>query len=297
MLDGIFLTLILRSWALGLLLLPQASIVAEATHPLSRLSSIQPTMAQAPPKQSSPVPPAPKWIWGILALTSGLGIGISAYCFGRASVSMPSKSSTANASPLIPTPQKRQPFPPKTGPSTTPSSIHPTRLTKAQHHSNESIQLTTIRTVESLVETLHNRDPQKRRQAIWELGQQGTSEAIAPLVSLMATVDSQQRSLILGSISEIGIRTIQPLNRALVISLQDNNPDVRKNAIRDITRIYGLMTQISQILCHAAADDNEEVRTTAHWALGQFNRMYQTSALSSFEPSPQSPSQLPNSLP
>ncbi|MGK7890731.1 MAG: HEAT repeat domain-containing protein [Leptolyngbyaceae cyanobacterium] len=149
--------------------------------------------------------------------------------------------------------------------------------------------------MDALLEHLRSRDAQIRRQAIWELGQQGTSEAIQPLVNAMVDVDSQQRGLILAAIAEIGTRTLSPMNRALMISLQDANADVRKNAIRDLTRVYTLMAQMSHILTHAAMDNDEEVQATALWALEQFNHIGQTPSLMALESvvdrSPHLPSQ------
>lgn len=127
--------------------------------------------------------------------------------------------------------------------------------------------------VETLIQDLHSRDPVKRRQAIWELGQRGDSRAIQPLVDLTLDSDSAQRSLILAALSEIGVRTLKPMNRALAVSLQDENPEVRKNAIRDLTRVYDLMTQIAQLLNHASQDSDREVSETAHWAIGKLDRI------------------------
>ena len=76
----------------------------------------------------------------------------------------------------------------------------------------------------------------------------------------MADADSQQRSLILAALAEIGTRTLKPMNRALAVSMQDESPDVRKNAIRDLTRVYETMTQISQMLSMAAQDEDPEVQ-------------------------------------
>ncbi|MGH2414312.1 MAG: HEAT repeat domain-containing protein, partial [Microcystaceae cyanobacterium] len=83
--------------------------------------------------------------------------------------------------------------------------------------------------------------------------------------------DSQERSLILEALSQISTRTLKPMNQALAISLQDKNPQVRKNAIRDLTRIYDLMSQVSQLLCHAIDDSDTDVQETAKWALNQLN--------------------------
>lgn len=130
--------------------------------------------------------------------------------------------------------------------------------------------------VDGLIKDLHNPDPTKRRKVIWELGQRGNSLAVNPLVDAMVTADSKEKSLVLAALSEIGIRSLKPMNRALAIALQDENPEVRKNAIRDLSRIYELVVQISQMLGHATEDEDPEVRQTATWALEQLNRIRKT---------------------
>jgi peptidoglycan hydrolase-like protein with peptidoglycan-binding domain len=134
-------------------------------------------------------------------------------------------------------------------------------------------RLAKVNIVEELMKDLRSNDPTKRRKAIWDLGQQGDSRAIQPLMEVMIDADSQQRSLILAALAEIGTRTLKPMNRALAISLQDESPDVRQNAIRDLTRIYDMMAQISQMLCLATEDSNAEVQATARYALSQMNRI------------------------
>jgi hypothetical protein len=161
---------------------------------------------------------------------------------------------------------------------------------------SETTRLPKVNIAEELVLDLHNPDPGKRRKAIWDLGQHGNSEAIQPLVDLMMDSDSSQRSLILAAISEIGIRTLKPMNRALLISLQDRSSDVRKNAIRDITRIYDQISQVSQLLAHAASDPDSEVQETARWALGQLNRIrgLPDGTIASLPDIPKPPEQLPD---
>lgn len=128
--------------------------------------------------------------------------------------------------------------------------------------------------IEALIEDLQHLNPAKRRKAIWELGQQGDSRAVEPLLYLLANSDSKQYSLILASLSEIGIRTLKPMNNAWSISLQNENPEVRKNAIRDLTRVYELVNQISHLLHRAADDPDAEVKETARWAINQLNRIH-----------------------
>lgn len=125
--------------------------------------------------------------------------------------------------------------------------------------------------IELLIEDLQHLNPERRRKAIWELGQHGDSRAIKPLVDLLANSDSNQYSLVLATLSEIGVRTLKPMNNAWSISLQNQNPEVRKNAIRDLTRIYELVNQITYLLHYATDDPDPEVQETARWAINQLN--------------------------
>ncbi len=125
--------------------------------------------------------------------------------------------------------------------------------------------------IKSLIEDLQHLNPNLRRKAIWELGQQGDSRAVDPLLDLLGNSDSKQYSLVLASLSEIGIRTLKPMNNAWSISLQNQNPEVRKNAIRDLTRIYELVNQITHLLHRATDDPDPEVQETARWAINQLN--------------------------
>ncbi|MGB3640207.1 MAG: peptidoglycan-binding protein [Rivularia sp. (in: cyanobacteria)] len=154
--------------------------------------------------------------------------------------------------------------PPTITPSPQTSQIIPTEKTS---------RLAKVNVVDELIQDLDSSNPTQRSKAIWELGQKGDSRAIQPLVEQMVDADSQQRSLILAALSEIGTRTLKPMNRALAVSLQDESPDVRKNAIRDLTRVYDVMAQVSQMLSMAAEDEDPEVQETARYAISQMNRI------------------------
>ncbi|RQH50303.1 HEAT repeat domain-containing protein [Okeania hirsuta] len=130
-----------------------------------------------------------------------------------------------------------------------------------------------VNVVEELISGLQNFDPKKRHNAIWELGQRGDSRAVQPLVNLLIDSDSKQQSLILATLSEIGTKTLKPMNRALAMSMQNDNAEVRKNAIRDLTRIYELIIQTTSLLQQAEYDPDPEVEKTAKWALEQLNRI------------------------
>jgi HEAT repeats len=137
----------------------------------------------------------------------------------------------------------------------------------------ETTRLARVSIVDELIQDLRSPDPAKRRKVIWELGQRGDTRAVQPLVDLLIDSDSKQRSLILSTLSEIGTRTLKPMTRALAISLQDENSEVRKNAIRDLTRVYDMVSQISNLLHKATEDSDADVQETAKWALGQLSRI------------------------
>jgi hypothetical protein len=137
----------------------------------------------------------------------------------------------------------------------------------------ETASLNKVDGVEELIKDLKLSQGASRRKAIWELAQRADSRAMQPLVQLMLDADSQERSLILEAISQISTRTLKPLNRALALSLQDENSQVRLNAIRDLTRIYELIAEVNQRLYHATDDEDPEVRETASWALKNLSKM------------------------
>ncbi len=127
--------------------------------------------------------------------------------------------------------------------------------------------------VDSLVHELASRDGAVRRHAIWELGQRGHSDAIQPLIDGLLEADSQEKSLILAALAEISSRSLKPMHRALALGLQDPSPEVRKNAIRDLSRVYDTVVQLSHMLAHATQDPDPSVQETAQWALSQLNRI------------------------
>ena len=134
-------------------------------------------------------------------------------------------------------------------------------------------RVTKVNIVDELIQDLQESDPVRRRKSIWELGQRGNSAAVQPLANLLTDADSAEQGLILAALAEISTKTLKPMNRAMAMALQDDNPEVRKNAIRDLTRIYDSLGQVGRMLGQASADDDPEVRQTANWALDQLNKM------------------------
>jgi len=126
---------------------------------------------------------------------------------------------------------------------------------------------------ESLLQELNHSDPNQRKKAIWELGRRGDSRAIAPLVELMRDSDSQERSLILAVLTEINTRSLQPMQQALALSFRDDSPEVRKNALRDLTRILDSLSQMGYFITQGTFDRDPEVRDTAKWATEQLRQL------------------------
>ena len=139
--------------------------------------------------------------------------------------------------------------------------------------SSSPSQVSKLDIIPELVENLQHSDRALRRKTIWELAQRSDSRAMKPLVELMVKVDSQERSLILEAMTQIASRTLKPMNKALSLSLEDDNSQVRQNAIRDLTRVYELMSQVTQRLAVVVDDSDQEVQETAKWALKQLNQM------------------------
>ena len=235
----------------------------------------------------------PRWVWlllGFVVTVVGVGGGIYLFMklFGYEPFEEENQTETYT-SPPPPRSRRVEPPIPKTKntshknnyPSSMPRVVETNRFEPElkPQASTEAIvveqttRLPKININDELIKDLREPNQSKRRKAIWELAQRGDSRAVQPLLDLMIDSDSTQRSLILEALSQIGIRTLKPMNRALAISLQDENAEVRKNAIRDLTRVYESLAQINQLLLHAADDRDSEVQQTAEWALSQLNRI------------------------
>lgn len=208
--------------------------------------------------------PNPSGLWigvamlGLIAALIGVGVAIALWLRLR------QLTAALDTDAAIPEAELRN------SPSTTNGSL---ALSSDQASSEPLSRLSRIDILDELTADLQSSEPAIRHKAIWELGQRGHSAAVEPLVDIFLDADSKERSLILAALSEVGIHTLKPMNRALALSLQDANPEVRKNAIRDLTRLYELVAQVSQLLSHAAQDSSPEVQDTAQWAIGQLGQM------------------------
>ncbi len=233
-----------------------------------------PTVTSIAPTSANPQASERGFVWwllftiGVLGCTSALFYLLRSFQkvkqVQKSEISEPKSLSEANKEPITP------PFVETvTILQTPPPPPFSTQLLLPEKTS----RLAKLNIVEELIQDLRSSDPTKRRKAIWDLGQQGDSRAIQHLVDLIIDADSQERSLILAALSEIGIRTLKPMNRALAISIQDESPQVRQNAIRDLTRVYDMMGQMSQMLHHALEDPDADVQATARYALTQMNRI------------------------
>ena len=214
------------------------------------------------PPSAGPSPQGGWWLAGLGGL--GLGLGLGVYVTRRQA-----RPSEAELPP--PSPEQAPPV-----------ALSPTADATATTH------LATKHSLEELVSQLTSVQPSDRRQAIWELAQRGHSGTVQPLVNGLLTADSQEKSLILAALTEISSRGLKPLHQALALSLQDPSPEVRKNAIRDLSRLYDSLIQLSHVVAHATEDPHPDVQDTAQWALEQLNQL-RPPPLSHRLPSPSDP--------
>lgn len=249
----------------------QAAITAKQSFTASAESTSKPSTQTKSTKQG--------FVWWLLLGLGTLGsIGAVLYCIRwLRQVKQSQQSETldddnGSTTPLLPesknTPDQHYESTTVTNSPDVTASVAPKLLPPAN-----TSRLDKVNIVDELINDLYSADPVKRHKAIWDLGQQGDSRAIQPLIDLMIDADSQQHSLILSALGEISIRTLKPMNRALAISIQNESPQVRQNAIRDLTRVYDMMSQMSQMLRHAVEDPDPEVQSTARYALNQIHRM------------------------
>ncbi|MBN4000657.1 peptidoglycan-binding protein [Nostoc sp. LPT] len=230
-----------------------------------------PKVTSIAPTSANPKPSERGFIWWLLFAIGVLGCtGALIYLLRwfqkvkqvqKSEISEPKSLSEANKDPITPPLLETVTIQTTTPPS--PQLLLPEKTSR----------LAKLNIVDELIQDLRSSDPMKRRKAIWDLGQQGDSRAIQHLVDLIIDADSQESSLILAALSEISIRTLKPMNRALAISIQNESPQVRQNAIRDLTRVYDMMGQMSQMLRHALEDPDADVQATARYALTQMNRI------------------------
>lgn len=126
--------------------------------------------------------------------------------------------------------------------------------------------------LQSILE-LEQANANQRAKIIWNLASEGDSRAIQPLVNLMITANSQEKSLIVEALAQIAVKNNKSINQALIIALQDQHEQVRKNAFREITKIYELAIQFQPVFTHAALNDPDpEVREIAQWALNEISQ-------------------------
>ena len=122
-----------------------------------------------------------------------------------------------------------------------------------------------------LMQDLQQSDRNTRRQAMWELAKIGDSRCIKPLMAIMPQGSSVDKSLIIKAITQITRRNFKPVNEQLFALLNDDNPQVRINAILDLTTYYKFVAPITQQLTQMQLDQDPEVRHRAKQALHKLN--------------------------
>ncbi len=212
---------------------------------------------------------------GLSAVAGSFGVGFFVASRGKQAIDLPTADSWPTMSDTT-APNATDPLLAHTNPAIASSLVVSSDLDSHQLDQVSRMHpLDPNEMIGGLIQSLHTAAPQHRRKLIWELGQRGHSLAVQPLVDLMAQTDSKEKSLILAALSEMSVRSLRPMSQALTIALQDDKPEVRKNAIRDLSRIHDLVAQASHLLYRAIEDDDSEVRQTAKWALEQLARIRQ----------------------
>jgi hypothetical protein len=229
--------------------------------------------------------------WGILALASLLVVlaSLISLMVSQRRQGHTGGNASGNFSPVS-SPPLSPPVPRGSGSEPSLTTANRPKPALAKQTLDETTRLVPVNIVETLIEELASADGTVRRKAIWDLGQQGSSVAIQPLVNSLVDADSKERSLILAALAEISSRSFKPLHQAMAMALQDPSPEVRKNAIRDLSRIYDSTVQLSRFLAHATQDNDPEVQATARWALEQLNHIHP-----SFPPADTPPEAIPPS--
>ena len=78
----------------------------------------------------------------------------------------------------------------------------------------------------------------RRRKAIWELTKTGDYRSIEPLLKIMPQVGEPDKSLVIEAVTQITNRSFKPINEQLFANLQDRDPKIRLNAVRDLKNLY-----------------------------------------------------------
>jgi|GEM_PF-6204199 len=124
-----------------------------------------------------------------------------------------------------------------------------------------------------LILELRLKDRQTRHKTIIKLAHKGDSRAMIPLVELMIQADPQERKLILGAIKKITNNTLNTMNKALIISLGDENSQIEPNTIRDLNRVYELMSEVTERLPKIINAPTAKAEATTEWAIRQLKKM------------------------
>ena len=135
---------------------------------------------------------------------------------------------------------------------------------------------TPLDVVPQLIQELQKGDRKITSQTIKKLSQSGDSRAMIPLVEFIIEADTQQRSLILEAMSKISTGLLKPMNQALILSLGDEDSVVKQNAIRDLTRMYEITSQVTEKLSQTINNSEEKLPETTQWALQQLKQMPET---------------------
>ena len=144
------------------------------------------------------------------------------------------------------------------------------------HISPAKISTATTNGVSELIREIQKGDHKISPQILEKLSQSSDLSTMLLLVELITEADSQQRSLILEAMRNITNSILKPMNQVLILSLGDENSQVKQNAIKDLTSIYEVMLQVTERLSQTVNDSEQKLPETAQWALQQLKQMPET---------------------
>lgn len=110
-----------------------------------------------------------------------------------------------------------------------------------------------------------------KRRAIWKLAQWGEYQSIEPLLKVMLQVGIANKNLILEAVQQINQRSFQSVNNKLFAALQDDNPEIRLTALRDLRSLYQFVSPAITKIAQMQSDPDYEVRQIAIQTLRQLN--------------------------
>jgi hypothetical protein len=110
-----------------------------------------------------------------------------------------------------------------------------------------------------------------KRKAIWQLAEAEKYYSIEPLLKVMPQAKALDQNLILEVVKQINQRNYQSINQELFAALQNEKPEVRLKALRDLKKLYQFVSPVITKIAQMHSDRDYEVRQSAIELLRSLN--------------------------